>query len=196
MIRSARRSRRASFGLALVAVTALMGEGCGRKPVATDRPYAVPVDVFADTGHAEPLHVVPPAVPAAGAEVWLARVSPARPPALELPAPEATDTLTVPLPAPPALAVDDGLKPPIPRTRAPLAVPTGARGFVELDVRVDEQGRVASALRAGGSADSSLVRAATACALEMRFYPALRAGRPVAVWCRQRFDFGGREVSR
>jgi hypothetical protein len=25
----------------------------------------------------------------------------------------------------------------------------------------------------------------------MRFYPARRAGRPVAVWCRERFDFGG-----
>ena len=24
----------------------------------------------------------------------------------------------------------------------------------------------------------------------MRFYPALRDGRPVAVWCRQRFKFG------
>src|SRR5262249_6590444 len=149
MIRSARRSRHASFVLALVAFTALMGQGCGRKPAATDRPFAVPVDVFADTGRAEPLHVAPPAVPAARAEVWLARVSPARRTALELPAPEATtDTLTVPLPAPPTLAVDDGLKPPIPRTRAPLRVPTGARGFVELDVRVDEQGRVASALRA------------------------------------------------
>src|SRR5262245_50386205 len=174
MIRSARRSRHASFALALVVLTALMGEGCGRRPAATDRPYAVPVDVFADTGRAEPLRVVPPAVPAARAEVWLAHVSPARPTSLELPAPEATtDTLTVPLPAPPALAVDDGLKPPIPRTRAPLRVPAGARGFVELDVQVDDQGRVASALRAGGSADTSLVRAATACALEMSFYPAL-----------------------
>jgi len=26
----------------------------------------------------------------------------------------------------------------------------------------------------------------------MRFYPALRGGRPVAVWCRQRFEFGAR----
>jgi hypothetical protein len=33
------------------------------------------------------------------------------------------------------------------------------------------------------------VDAARECALAMRFYPALRAGRPTAVWCRQRFDF-------
>src|SRR6266545_850269 len=45
---------------------------------------------------------------------------------------------------------------------------------------------------AGGSEDPARVAAATACARAMRFYPALRAGRPVAVWCRQRFDFPGR----
>ena len=176
-----------------LAVLAALAAGCGRKPPRAEEPYAVPVEVFADTGRGERLRVVPPAAPAARAEVWLARVSPARAAPLEPPVLETTaETLAVPLPAPPALAVDEGLKPPIPRVRAPLAVPAGVRGFVELDVRVDEQGRVASALRAGGSTDSTLVRAATECALGMRFYPALRAGRPVAVWCRQRFDFGDR----
>ena len=66
------------------------------------------------------------------------------------------------------------------------------RAEVELDVRVDESGEVTDALWAEGSADPALVAAATACALGMRFYPALQSGRPIAVWCRQRFDFGAR----
>ncbi|HKQ57251.1 MAG TPA: energy transducer TonB, partial [Candidatus Eisenbacteria bacterium] len=99
-------------------------------------------------------------------------------------------TLASAMPPPPALAVDEDLKPPLPRSSTPLAVPPRARGFVELDVRIDEQGSVSDALWAGGSEDPALVEPATRCALEMRFYPALRAGRAVAVWCRQRFDFG------
>jgi TonB family protein len=63
---------------------------------------------------------------------------------------------------------------------------------VELDVRIGEDGSVTDALWAGGSADSALTDAATTCALSMRFFPALRAGQPTAVWCRQRFDFTGR----
>jgi len=201
MILSPGRSWRWLAGLALaawVAWVAWVSMGCGAKPRAPERPYAVPVDIFSDTGRAAPLRVVRPAEPAPRAEVWLTRVSPARqaplePQDLETPA----ETLAaLPPPAPPGLAVDEGLKPPIPRTRAPLAVPVGALGFVELDVRVDEAGRVAAALPVGGSKDSALVRAATDCALGMSFYPALRAGRPVAVWCRQRFDFGVREPAR
>ncbi|MGH7730963.1 MAG: energy transducer TonB, partial [Candidatus Eiseniibacteriota bacterium] len=61
---------------------------------------------------------------------------------------------------------------------------------LELDVRVDEQGDVSEVLWAGGTRDPALVRAGIACARAMRFFPAQRAGRPVAVWCRQRFDFG------
>ncbi len=189
-----RTTRRWRAALALMALPVLAEAGCGRERPTADRSYALPVEVFADTGRVETLRVVPPAAPPRQAAVWLARVSPARPASLEPPAPEATaETLAVPLPAPPALAVDGGLKPPLPRARAPLAVPAHARGLVELDVRVDEAGRVTEALWAGGSEDPALVRAATDCALGMRFYPALRAGRPVAVWCRQRYDFGGRE---
>jgi TonB family protein len=190
------RGRRWLAGWALVAWAAL--GGCGTKPRSSERPHAVPVDVFSDTGRAGPLRVVRPAEPAAQAEVWLTHVSPARERSLEPPDVESTaETLAaLPPPPPPGLAVDEGLKPPIPRARAALAVPAGARGFVELDVRVDERGRVAAALPAGGSGDSALVRAATDCALGMSFYPALRAGRPVAVWCRQRFDFGVREPAR
>jgi TonB family protein len=176
---------------ALVSTT-LAVAACGKARPAADRPYALPVDVYADTGRGEPLRIAAPSAPPIHASVWLARVSPARPAPLQLPpAGIAAETLAVAPPGPPALAVDEGLKPPLPRTRAPLAVPAGARGFVELDVRVDEAGRVSEALWAGGSEDPALVRAATDCALGMRFYPALRAGRPVTVWCRQRFDFGG-----
>jgi TonB family protein len=172
--------------MAVVAV----GIGCAKPPAATERPQAIPVDVVADSGRGGTLRIVAPDAPPARASVWLARVSPARstPP---LPTAEATpETLPGSFSAPPALAIDEGLKPPLPRSRAPLAVPKGAQGLVELDVRVDEQGRVTDALWAGGSADSTLVRAATACARNMRFYPALRAGRAVAVWCRQQFVFG------
>ncbi len=52
---------------------------------------------------------------------------------------------------------------------------------------------MSDAVWSGGSADSALVRSATDAALALRFHPALQAGRPVAVWCRQRFDFAPRE---
>ena len=185
--------RRRLVTLVLVAAAWLVGAACGRPPAEADRPYALPVDVFADTGRSGPLRVLPLAPPRepVRATVWLAHVSPARPTSPEPPTPEAEpETLAVSVSAPPVLAVDEDLKPPLPRSRAPLAVPPGARGSVELDVRVDEEGGVSDALWAGGSEDPALVRAATRCALEMRFYPALRAGRAVAVWCRQRFDFG------
>ena len=58
---------------------------------------------------------------------------------------------------------------------------------------MSESGAVTDALWAGGGTDSALVAAARACALGMSFFPALRGGRPVAVWCRERFEIGGRE---
>jgi TonB family protein len=177
--------------------------GCGRArpPAGQEPPRALPVAVFADTGRSTTLRVIPPPGGArrdslasnsgAHAAVWLARVSPTRiEPAAE-PSPEAApDTLaSAPLPPPP-LVVDGSLKPPLPRSQTPLAVPPGARGSVELDVRVDEQGEVSEVRWAGGARDPALVRAATECARGMRFFPAERAGQPVPVWCRQRFDFG------
>jgi hypothetical protein len=162
---------------------------------------ALPVNVMADTGRGERLAVRPPP-----AKVWLARVAPSKAAgvpsttptasaplasqvALPEPAPEAPEGE---LPAPPALEIDPGLKPPLLRTPATLEVPAGARrGFVELDVQVDEGGRVSGVRWVGGSVDSAQVGAATRCALAMLFYPARRGGRPVSVWCRQRFDFRG-----
>jgi len=178
---------------AITLVAALVIGGCGRPPSVEEGPRALPVDVFADTGRTVTLRVEPPPVPPPGprASVWLARVSPARAPLAEASATEpAQETLAVLPSLPPTLVVDDGLRPPLPRSRAPLAVPVGARGTVELDVRVDEEGGVSEVLWAAGTRDPALVRAGIECARSMRFYPAQRAGRPVAVWCRQRFDFG------
>ena len=179
----------ACWGLLFLAVTA-----CGREP----EPRSVndaPVDVFADTARFQPLVISPPDTAAWAAArtrgaVWMAQVTPRRevtPPPLPGAEPAAVDTS---LPDPPALAVDPELKPPILRSAGTLRVPARLRAaWVELDVRVDEGGSTTDALWAGGSSDSALVAAAVDCALEMRFFPALREGRPVAVWCRQRFDF-------
>jgi hypothetical protein len=180
----------------------LLAGGCARspQPTASQRPpplVAVPlaVNVYADTGRGGHLEVRPLA-----AHVWLAMVTPARAltPAPALP--EALpDSLPPPEDSPPGLAADPGLKPPVLRAPGTLAIPPGWRGprvSVELDVRVDESGRVSDALPVLASGDSAaigegLVEAARRCALGMRFYPALQGGRPVPVWCRQRFDFGG-----
>lgn len=174
--------------------------GCGRPQPAPEPPRRLQVDVFADTGRAERLHIVPP-VPSGVIEapdeiaVWLVQVAPARSAPIETPLPEpGPAAVDDSFPPPPGLEVDPELKPPLLRGPAPLRL-AHARGIVELDVRVGEDGAVSDALWAGGSRDSALTAAAIECALAMRFYPALRAGRPVAVWCRQRFDFRGRRAA-
>ncbi|MGH7731399.1 MAG: hypothetical protein ACRENJ_09145, partial [Candidatus Eiseniibacteriota bacterium] len=90
--------------------------GCSRTPPVEEGPRGIPVDVHADTGRTVTLRIVPPPgpPPEARASVWLARVSPARTALAESPAPEPVpETLAVLPPPPPALAVDDGLKPPL-----------------------------------------------------------------------------------
>jgi TonB family protein len=182
------------MSLRVAGIAALALVSCGRARPERPAPLAVPVDVLADTARAGAARVrLAPTLPmpANDARVWVARVSPARPVPDEPPWPAAApDTLAVSPGEPPTLAVDEDLKPPIPRDRARLTLPAGVRpGRVELDVRVDETGGVSDAIWAGGSRDSALVEAATACALGMRFHPAEREGRRVAVWCRQQFDF-------
>ena len=169
---------------------------CGREARREGSPERLNVDVFADTGRSLRLVVSPPDTRAgaragSGTAVWLTQVTPARAAASEPALPEAGPApLDSTPPSPPSLAVDPDLKPPILRSPGRLVVPAGARrAVVELDVRVAEDGSTSDALWAGGSRDSLLVAAAIECALEMRFYPALREGRAVAVWCRQRFDF-------
>jgi TonB family protein len=187
--------------LALLAI----GAGCGRERQTRAEPVRLPVRVLADTSLTDRFHVEPPAE----TRVWLSRVTrtdppppephPAGPLASAPPLPDALPDSLLPEPAPPALEVDGDLKPPILRAPVELRLPPGSRAggrgraaSVELEVRVDEEGMVIEAAWTGGSADSALVRAARECALRMRFYPALRAGHPVTVWCRQRFDFGAR----
>ena len=190
--------RDARTGPALVALFAAFAlVSCGRSAPRRPQRLAVPVDVLADTARAgtATVRLVPTLpMPANDARVWVSRVSPAKPVPDEPTWPRAApDTLAPSAAEPPMLAVDEDLKPPIPRDRARLTLPAGARpGRVELDVRVDEQGSVSDAIWAGGSRDSALVASASACALGMRFIPAERAGRRVAVWCRQQFDFAHR----
>lgn len=188
--------RRARHGaLALAACLAAAGTAsCGRADPPAGAPRALAVMALEDSGAAVRLRVAPPEDAAPPVRVWLARVSPRRAPPPDPPLPAAApDSLVgaASLAAPPPLVVDADLRPPILRTPAALRVPHAARGraSVELDVRVDEEGRVTDALWAGGGDDSARVAAAIASALGMRFHPAERAGRPVAVWCRQRFDF-------
>ena len=171
--------------------------GCGRRHEGLDPPRRLAVSVFADTGRTERLHIGRPLLANSRerVQVWLTRVAPARPAPIEAPLPEAAPAPVEDQgpPPPPALQVDPDLKPPILRFPGKLTIPPRARrGYVELDVRIGEDGSVTDALWAGGSADSALTDAATTCALSMRFFPALRAGQPTAVWCRQRFDFAAR----
>lgn len=171
----------------------VMVAGCGRPQHAAQRQpagaLALAVTVFADTGRMVNLRLPPPP-----ARVWLDRVTLSSPRPPEPPLPAALPDTLVPEPGPPATSAAAELRPPILRTPAQLRVPArAARGAaVELEVRVDEHGAVTDAAWSGGNADSALVRAARECALAMRFFPASRGGTPVAVWCRQSFEFGKR----
>jgi hypothetical protein len=184
--------------------------GCGGEESGTRSraPAPLPSRVVADSGRSIPLAVFG----SDSARAWMAGVSRrepararpasgslARPSSLDVPIPEPhSDTLSSEVSPAPSLAMDEDLKPPIPMGSAPLRLPPLRRGaaWVELDVRIDENGGVSDALWADGSADSSIVAATVACALAMRFHPALRHGVPIAVWCRQRFEIGREGVPR
>jgi hypothetical protein len=186
------RNRDQAWSVAMLLACALLGaviagQGCGRRSEPAQAPFSLPVHVLADSAGPGRLRVTPPAP-----SVWVAHVGPSRLPAPGPALPDAAPDTLVPESPPPPLAVDPGLKPPILRHRGVLVLPAGARpgAAVELDVRVDETGAVAEVAWAAGSRDTAWVNAARRCALTMRFFPALREGHPVAVWCRQRFDFG------
>lgn len=168
------------------------GEGVATLVQDSVATLGLAIRVIADSGRSQRLPVMPPPE----ARVWVSSVTPARaaPPAPPLPEPAAD--APPPGMAPPPLTIDDDLKPPILRTPALLQLPATLRHregqSVELDVRINEQGDVTDALWAGGSDDAPLVEAAIDCAMRMRFFAALRGETPVAVWCRQRFDFASR----
>lgn len=190
-IRSGLRPSRHAVLAAVLAVVLEGTSGCEPTGREQHAPLALAVRVGADSFPITRLHVERPAT----AKVWVSRVDPARNLIPSSPAPEPGEPAPDPLdsPAPPALEVREGLKPPLLRTSDPLRLPRlGSNASVELDVHVDEAGVVTEALWVGGSADTAGASAAARCALSMRFYPALMSGRPIAVWCRQRFDFNTR----
>ena len=172
----------------------LSGPGCAPEHPGAAQPLALAVRASADTGGMAHLEIRPPRP----ARAWLARVTPSKPGMLSPPLPEAGPDTVPPQPFTPApLEVEAGLMPPVLRAAAPLILPGEPAGgeprrfeAVEFDVRVSETGEVTDVIAAGGSVDSALVEAASACVRRMRFYPARRAGLPIAVWCRQRFEFG------
>ncbi len=179
----------ASWLLILLAVLA----SCGHRRQDSEANVPLRVEVRADSGGAQRMRVgAPPR-----ARIWVASVAPVRSSPMEADLPEAAQDSVLPsAPSPPMLEIDDDLKAPILKSGTVLVVParyshSRTVESVELDVRVDEVGEVTDALWAGGSNSTDLVQAATECALRMRFFPALQAGQPLPVWCRQRFDFGG-----
>jgi periplasmic protein TonB len=169
--------------IAFLVLAALLA-GCGRAapgpPAASSRPE--PAALLADRA---PDVSLPPSA-SAPAAFTLLRVAPGRGALATAPpeaAPAEPPVSSTPLERLPA---DDQLRPPVLRS-APPPPPAGARGgWMEFDVRVDEQGAVSDVEPAGGSADSALVRAAAAAVRATRWYPATRGGQPVAVWSRLR----------
>lgn len=191
----ARATQRPRMALAL-----LLGliAGCGpRAEPRSSGPRAHDAEVpsaASDTGRTLPLPLALQGNPAA--RVWLSRVrraapvtiapGPARPPAVPEPEPaQLPDTGAT-------AAVSDALLPPVLRTPGTLVLPPGAahRAWVDLDVHVSASGDVDQVRWSGGSGERAQIDAASQCARTMRFFPAEQAGRPVAVWCTQRFEFG------
>jgi protein TonB len=101
--------------------------------------------------------------------------------------PEAPPTSDAPVDR---LPVDESLRPPVLRSSPGWPVAEHARGWVDLDVLVDESGAVADVRVVAGTADAGTLRSAMAAARLLRYRPATQGGSPVAVWCRQRFDSG------
>ena len=182
-----------------MALTLLLGLGCSpkqaREPVNAGE-TELPVSVLADSAERWTLPAVPLLVDTAQRpRLTLQRTSPSRA-ALELALPSA-DPAPPPVSDPDAsaregLAIDDDLRPPIARSTSALTLKGARRGWVELDVRVDEQGEVSDAVVVEAMADSATQAAAVEAAYAVRFHPATQRGRPVAVWCRQRFEVGRR----
>jgi len=175
--------------MALVLASAGCGSGHPRS-AARELRSPLPMDVLADTALRPRF---PGAAPVSdSARLTLVRIAPTRAGVqVALPVPPAASPEAARAPeAGESLPVDDELKPPIAREPARMRLGGTARGWVELDVRVDENGEVSDALFAGGEADSVSVSRAIEAALGMRYFPATQRGRPVPVWSRQRFDLG------
>ena len=182
--------------LALAPLSLLLGIACAPRPeapAATGAANALPFEVLADTAMMLEMPAAPWPAEGLSVRATMVRVAPSRAslqPALP-DAPPAAPTSAGRDERGGGLSFDDALQPPIARGPAPFVVTARGRGWIELDVRVDEQGSVSDAeLHASAGADSAQVAAAVEAALTMRFHPALRRGEPVAVWSRQRFEIG------
>jgi TonB family protein len=175
-------------GLALSACSA----GCGRRPARAERaslPRPLPIAILSDTAIGAALPLARFAAPTTS-RLTLLRVTRSRAgaePPLPVPEPEAPPVSEE---ARERLPVDDALRPPMPLGATTLHLPGVRAGVVVLDVRVDEDGAVTDAQPAEDTGDSALAQAAIEAALRVRYRPATLAGRPVAVWCRQRFEIG------
>jgi hypothetical protein len=179
----------------VLALVLVLAAGCTRRPSERAHPALpadLPLTVLADTAELRtlPAGAMPPA-PVATARAALTQVAPSRA-ALEAPLPEALPAEPPPAPAAErgrdALLLDDELRPPIARGPTPFVVRGTRRGWVELDVRVGEDGMVTDAECIAHDADSVTVAAAVEAALATRYWPAVRRGVAVAVWCRQRYE--------
>jgi len=173
-------------------ILAMLAGGCSpraERPAAREVGDTLALTVLADSAEAGGLP--PAAIGVAGPpRLTLVRIADARA-GVRAPLPEPEPCVpaageTAPEPA----EGDDALRPPIPRGPATVRLRASRHGWLELDVRVDEHGEVSDAIAVSGDADSATVQAAVEAALGLRWYPATRRGRPVAVWCRQRFEAG------
>lgn len=154
--------------------------------------------MLADTANRHRLVVAPPAW---SARVWLTRVARAPSAAAEAPLPDAAPDSALPEADAAPLEAGEALTPPVLIGRGTLVPPAQAAALrgpttVELEVRVGESGRVLEAAWTSGNSDTAWVAAAIRCAVGMRFVPARLHGRPVAVWCRERFDLRDARASR
>jgi hypothetical protein len=138
-------------------------------------------------------HPAPPGVDSARARSTVI----AAPQSAALPAPDASPTPVAPgadgAPAASSPGADQAFQPPVLRQKCALVTPPGRHGgVIELELRVNEEGRVDEFRLVGGDRDSLLLGATVECLKVLRFYPARRGGQPVSAWSRQRFTFDSR----
>lgn len=182
---------------AALALTLVFTCGCerGRDGLVHRFERAMPIEVRADSA----ARLSMPAAPAPGrvlaratapprASLTLTHVAGSRA-ALQAALPEPVPA-EPPVPAPPPdeeVPADDALHAPVPLAPARLHLAGAGAGVVDIDMHVDESGEVGEVRVAFSVGAAALVSAAIDAASEMRFRPATRRGKPVAVWCRQRF---------
>jgi TonB family protein len=168
---------------------ALLLGGCARDRSVATSGHAARVDSSAVTADRPREVGLPPArveslppPPLTALRIAPAGATHVPPPTVETEAPPTSDAPVDRLP------VDDRLRPPVLMEGPRWPLERQARGWVDLDVLVDESGAVADVRVVGGTADAATQRSAIDAARLLRYQPARRGDVAVAVWCRQRFD--------